>query len=80
MTVGKAVPLEIAVRRGPVSRLMVSYPSTVTHTLPLVLADTPVRLAVADIPPAWLRPGAPIGAGDFLENVNATARQRHKVS
>ncbi|MFT4297033.1 MAG: hypothetical protein QM582_16645 [Micropruina sp.] len=74
------VPLEIAVRRGPVSRLMVSYPSTVTHTLPLVLVDTPVQLAVADVPAAWLQPGAPIGAGDFLENVNSTARKRHKLA
>ncbi len=74
------VPLEIAVRRGPVSALMVSYPSTVTHTLPLVLVDTPVELAVADVPAAWLTPGAPMGAGDFLEHVNVTARRRHKLS
>lgn len=71
------VPLEIAVRRGPVSRLMVSYPSTVTHTLPLVLVDTPVEWAVADVPAGWLLPGAPLGAADFLENVNTTARRRH---
>lgn len=74
------VPLEIAVRRGPVGRLMVSYPSTVTHTLPLVLVDTPVELAVADVPAAWLTPGAPVGAGDFLEHVNTTARRRHTLS
>lgn len=74
------VPLEIAVRRGPVSALMVSYPSTVTHTLPLVLVDTPVELAVADVPAAWLLPGAPVGAADFLENVNTTARRRHELT
>lgn len=70
------VPLEIAVRRGPVSRLMVSYPSTVTHTLPLVLADTGIELAVADVPTHWLSAGAPLGAGDFLLNVTASARAR----
>ncbi len=69
------VPLEIAVRRGPVSRLMVSYPSTVMHTLPLVLVDTPVELAVADVPTARLTPGIPVAAGDFLEHV--TTRKRH---
>ncbi|MFT3833229.1 MAG: hypothetical protein QM711_07895 [Micropruina sp.] len=74
------VPLEIAVRRGPVSAVMVSYPSTVTHTLPLVLLDTPVELAVADVPTTWLTPGAPVGAGDFLEHVTTTARKRHQLS
>lgn len=74
------VPLEIAVRRGPVSRLMVSYPSTVTHTLPLVLADTGIELAVADVPHAWLGAHAPAGAGDFLESVTTTARRRHGLS
>ncbi len=74
------VPLEIAVRRGPVSRLMVSYPSTVTHTLPLVLADTGIELAVADVPPAWLQASAPLGASDFLESVTSTARRRHGLT
>lgn len=74
------VPLEIAVRRGPVSKLMVSYPSTVTHTLPLVLADTGIELAVADVPAAWLGVGAPVGAGDFLESVTSTARKRHGLT
>ncbi|MFT3860267.1 hypothetical protein [Micropruina sp.] len=71
------LPLELAVRRGPVSRLMVSYPSTVMHTLPLVLADTGIDLAVADVPSEWLGGGAPAGAGDFLTTVTSTARQRH---
>lgn len=74
------VPLEIAVRRGPVSRLMVSYPSTVTHTLPMVLVDTCVELAVADVPSAWLDAGAPVGAGDFIETVTSTARRRHSLN
>ena len=74
------VPLEIAVRRGPVSRLMVSYPSTITHTLPLVLAGTGVELAVADVPPAWLLAGGPAGAGDFLATVTSTARARHGLT
>lgn len=74
------VPLEIAVRRGPVSRLMISYPSTVMHTLPLVLVDTPVELAVADVPTGWLAPGAPVAPGDFLEHVTSTAKQRHALS
>ena len=35
-----ALPLEIVARRGPVGRPMLSFPSTVVHTLPLVLAGT----------------------------------------
>lgn len=74
------VPLEIAVRRGPVGRLMVSYPSTVMHTLPMVLVDTGVELAVADVPSGWLGAGAPSGAGDFLQTVTSTARERHGLT
>ncbi len=74
------VPLEIVVRRGPVSALMISYPSTVMHTLPLVLVDIPVELAVADVPTGWLAPGAPLAAGDFLEHVTTTAKNRHTLT
>lgn len=74
------VPLEIVVRRGPVSALMISYPSTVMHTLPLVLVDIPVELAVADVPTGWLAPGAPVAASDFLEHVTTSAKKRHTLT
>jgi hypothetical protein len=71
------VPLEVAVRRGPVSRLIVSFPSTVTHTLPLVLEGTGVTLAICDVPTSWMTPSAPGGAADFLAGMTASARDRH---
>lgn len=74
------VPLEVAVRRGPVSRLIVSFPSTITHTVPLVLADTGVTLAICDVPTSWMTASAPGGAADFLAGVTASARDRHGIS
>ena len=53
------LPLELVARRGPVGRLVLSFPSTVLHTLPLVLAGTGVEVLVCDIGPDWYRPGPP---------------------
>lgn len=70
------VPLEIAAARGPVGHTIVSFPSTVTHTLPLVLAGSGVTVAVCGIPSSWLAAQAPSGAGEFLDEVTRTARER----
>jgi hypothetical protein len=40
------LPLELIARRGPIGRTVLSFPSTVVHTLPLALSGTPVRVAV----------------------------------
>lgn len=45
------LPLELIARRGPIGRTILSFPSTVVHTLPLALAGTEVRVAVCDIDP-----------------------------
>jgi hypothetical protein len=68
------LPLELIARRGPVGRTVLSFPSTVVHTLPLALAGTGVRVAVCDIDPAWLARGASPRAGGFLSGVTGTAR------
>ena len=34
------LPLELVARRGPIGRTILSFPSTVVHTLPLALAGT----------------------------------------
>lgn len=67
------VPLEIVAARGPVSETLVSFPSTVVHTLPLILAGTGASLAVCDIPRGWLAHAEPTQAGDFLDGVTASA-------
>ncbi|MHA4775529.1 hypothetical protein L1085_013610 [Streptomyces sp. MSC1_001] len=67
------LPLELIARRGPVGRTIVSFPSTVVHTLPLALAGTGVRVAVCEIAPEWLRGSASPRAQGFLSGVAGTA-------
>ncbi|WP_372498430.1 hypothetical protein [Streptomyces monomycini] len=68
------LPLELIARRGPVGRLVLSFPSTVVHTLPLALAGTGVGVAVCDIDPTWLTSKASPRAESFLSGVTGTAR------
>ncbi|RSS38983.1 hypothetical protein EF912_33585, partial [Streptomyces sp. WAC07061] len=73
------LPLELVARRGPVGRTIVSFPSTVVHTLPYALTGTGVTVAVCGIDPAWLAPGASPGAGGFLAGVTDTARDVRRL-
>ncbi|GAA3048487.1 hypothetical protein GCM10020000_30950 [Streptomyces olivoverticillatus] len=68
------LPLELVARRGPIGRTVLSFPSTVVHTLPLALAGTGVGVAVCDIDPAWLTENASPRAEGFLSGVTGTAR------
>ncbi|WP_425541178.1 hypothetical protein [Streptomyces rimosus] len=68
------LPLELIARRGPIGRQVLSFPSTVVHTLPLALAGTGVGVAVCDIDPAWLTSKASPRAEGFLSGVTGTAR------
>jgi hypothetical protein len=68
------LPLELIARRGPIGRTILSFPSTVVHTLPLALAGTGVRVAVCDIDPAWLTRKASPRAQGFLSGVTGSAR------
>ncbi|WP_431783225.1 hypothetical protein [Streptomyces chumphonensis] len=73
------LPLELVARRGPVARTVLSFPSTVVHTLPLALAGTGVRVAVCDVDRAWLTDAASPRAHGFLSGVTATARGAHRL-
>ncbi|MFI0721389.1 hypothetical protein [Streptomyces sp. NPDC021224] len=68
------LPLELVARRGPAGRVILSFPSTVVHTLPLVLAGTGVDLQVVDIDPAWLTPAAGDRAHTFLSAIASSAK------
>ncbi|WP_030233267.1 hypothetical protein, partial [Streptomyces sp. NRRL S-455] len=68
------LPLELIARRGPVGSTILSFPSTVVHTLPLALSGTEVRVAVCDIDPSWLTQHASPRAQGFLSGVTGTAR------
>lgn len=63
------VPLEIELRRGSVGRRVVSFPSSVGYTLPLVLAGLPTSVSVLDIAPAWIRRDAGQQARGFLSRI-----------
>lgn len=70
------LPLEIEARAGTIGRRVISFPSTVVHTLPLVLSDTAVEVVVCDIGAGWLTARASTGSDAFLRHVNSSARQR----
>ncbi|MFI0780074.1 hypothetical protein [Streptomyces sp. NPDC021212] len=74
------LPLELIARRGPIGHTIVSFPSTVVHTLPLALAGTEVKVAVYDVDPAWLTSDASPRAQGFLSGVTGTAREVHRLS
>jgi hypothetical protein len=74
------LPLELIARRGPIGGTVLSFPSTVVHTLPLALAGTGVRVAVCDIAPEWLKSSASPRAQGFLSGVTTTARDVHRLS
>ncbi|MEZ7007542.1 hypothetical protein [Streptomyces sp. AD55] len=73
------LPLELIARRGPIGRTVLSFPSTVLHTLPLALAGTEVRVGVCDIDPAWLTRNASPRARGFLSGVTGSARGAHRL-
>ncbi|MCX4548697.1 hypothetical protein [Streptomyces sp. NBC_01500] len=73
------LPLELIARRGPIGRTIVSFPSTVVHTLPLALVGTEVRVAVCDIDPNWLTETASPRAQGFLAGVTGTARDVQRL-
>ncbi|MFF2957354.1 hypothetical protein ACFVT1_00225 [Streptomyces sp. NPDC057963] len=74
------LPLELIARRGPIGRTVLSFPSTVVHTLPLALAGTDVKVAVCDIAPEWLRDTASPRAQGFLSGVTETARDVQRLA
>lgn len=73
------LPLELIARRGPVGRTIVSFPSTVVHTLPYALTGTGVTVAVCDVDPDWLTVSASPRARGFLAGVADTARDVRRL-
>ncbi|WP_152363594.1 hypothetical protein [Microlunatus speluncae] len=74
------LPIELAARMGPVGRYVVSFPSTVVHTLPTVLSDTAAELVVCDIAQDWFTAEAAATSGSFLSHVSTTARRDHGLA
>lgn len=74
------LPLELVARRGPIGHTVLSFPSTVVHTLPLALAGTGVKVVVRDIDDAWLTHTASPRAQGFLSGITGTARDLHGLT
>lgn len=74
------LPLELVLRADQVGQLVVSFPSTVVHTLPIVLADTPVELLVCEIDSTWYTPDTGAHSRRFLGTVTRVARQQHGLA
>ncbi|MER5947296.1 hypothetical protein ABT127_14615 [Streptomyces sp. NPDC001904] len=73
------LPLELIARRGPIGRTILSFPSTVVHTLPIALEGTGVKVAVCEIDPAWLTAGVSAHAQGFLAGIADSARDVRTV-
>ncbi|WP_425308887.1 hypothetical protein AADG42_09030 [Ammonicoccus fulvus] len=52
------LPMEVYARRGPIGQSILSFPSTVLHTLPLVLAGTDVSIEALSVDDDWFVAGA----------------------
>lgn len=74
------LPLELWARIGPIGQTIVSFPSTIVHTLPIVLQGTGASLSFCDIENGWLTPQASARSGSFLSTVTSTARHTHGLA
>ncbi|WP_129841962.1 hypothetical protein [Streptomyces sp. RFCAC02] len=73
-------PLELVARRGPIGARVLSFPSTVVHTLPRVLAGTGAEVEICDIADDWFTAGVTERATGFLRDVTETARGTHRLT
>lgn len=78
--VRSALPLEIIARRGPVGRTIVSFPSTVVHTLPIVLAGSEAQVVVCEIADEWYKRQSTPEANDFLGRVTTSAQRNYGLA
>ena len=74
------LPLELVARRGPIGSRVLSFPSTVVHTLPVVLAGTTSEVVVCTPSQAWYSPASPPRADAFLAGVTRSARGHHGLA
>ncbi|GAA2105427.1 hypothetical protein GCM10009841_24160 [Microlunatus panaciterrae] len=74
------LPLELWVRRSPIGRTVLSFPSTVVHTLPVVLRGLGVSVSCCDIDNDWFTHQASPHSQRFLTTVTRTARLTYGLS
>ncbi|WP_425828397.1 hypothetical protein [Streptomyces fractus] len=71
------LPLELLAAQGPVGHTVLTFPSTVAHTLPIVLRGLGVRIELCEIGEEWFTPGTSEHAVGFLRAMAESARRRH---
>ncbi len=71
------LPAELALRKGPVSRHIITFPSTASHTLPIVLGDLmrdqALRIDVRPVDPTWFTASTTKHARDFVARIATVA-------
>lgn len=73
------VPLEVELRRGPVAQQVISFPSSVAYTLPMVLRSVASRVTVVDVDPSWIRQDVGQNARGFLSSMTVQARRQSRA-
>jgi hypothetical protein len=73
------LPLEIELRRGPVSRRVVSFPSSVGYTLPVALRGLSIDYQFEAVPEEMLVVEVSQRAKDFLDKVSADLRHSARL-
>ncbi|WP_353945330.1 hypothetical protein ABII15_29710 [Streptomyces sp. HUAS MG91] len=74
------LPLELLAAQGPIGRTVLTFPSTVAHTLPIVLRGHDVRLELCEIDEEWFTPTISPHAVGFLRAMADSAKQRHGLA
>jgi len=74
------LPAELALRRGPVARRVLAFPSTAAHTLPVVLGDVCVSVQVQPVPADWFTAATTRHAREFVARIaDAAPRTRPRL-
>ncbi len=73
------LPAELFLRKGPVARRVITFPSSASHTLPVVLGDLGVRVEVRKVDPSWFTPWTTAHAREFVATIAAVAPRDPRV-
>lgn len=68
------LPMEVYARRGPIGREILSFPSTVLHTLPLVLSGTGVTVRALSVENDWFAADVRGEEVDFVHSIQPAAQ------
>jgi hypothetical protein len=76
------LPVELALRAGPLARRVIAFPSTAAHTLPVVLGGLQTRVTVRPVEPEWFAPATTRHARRFVARIaeHAPARRHTEIA